>query len=96
MQNQLATDLHQIIEPPRIESIVESKNRSVMELQDTALLLEVANGLNADFVVSGLIMTMRESMMVLSKIIRVDNEEVLSVAQSILRKSDIQKSNLAD
>ena len=75
---------HRLVSRGSVESFLDRKGVPITDLLDTGTLLQAAEETGADYVISGSIMEMGGSVMLLGRVIEVGWEEVLSVAQTIL------------
>ena len=85
---------YRLTEHDRFESFLDKSGVSTTDLLDTGTLLQAAEETGADYVISGAIMEMGGSVMLLGRVIEVGLEAVLSVAQTILPIDDIVAEEL--
>lgn len=76
------------VEPAAYHRAMQARGLSPSQLMDTDAALDMGRQLGADYILTGTILEMKESVLVFVRVINTRNENMESVAQIVLEKND--------
>lgn len=83
-----------IIDRSNMEKILAEHKLSLSGLVDTNKAIEVGNLLSAEYIITGNIIPMANSVIIFARVINVESSEVLAVSQVIIPKTEDIKQML--
>ncbi len=85
-------DSFMLVERRQIELVLEEQNMALSGLMDASQAIRIGMLLSADYIVTGTVIEMNSTVIILGRLINVENGEVESVAQVIVPKDqDVEK-----
>ena len=78
-----------VVERNNLDKILEEQELALSDLMDTSTAIEIGKFLTADFIVTGSVIEMPNSMVIFGRIINVETAEIESAAQVIVPKEVI-------
>ena len=80
-----------VIERERFDMIMDEQKLALLDLMDTSNAIEIGKLLTADYILTGSVVEMHESVLIFGRIINIETAEIESVAQVIVPKDrDVQ------
>jgi Ca-activated chloride channel family protein len=79
-------DKMKVIEREKFDMIMEEQKLALLDLMDTSNAIEIGKLLTADYILTGSLVEMHESVLIFGRIINVETAEIESVAQVIVPK----------
>lgn len=78
----------QVIERDRLNMILEEQKLALSDLMDTANAIEIGKLLTANYILTGSVIEMADSVVIFGRIINVETAEIESVAQVIVPRNE--------